>query len=200
MQIDLIAENINFVNYSSARVAVEFLAVSSENKSEGTFRLNKRRNLDDEFTPGIFDVYDIVSPRSDNDSRGAFFQYRPVCYTTVSRTVSGSTELKQGDIRSFNNNASDIDNKFSYTLPFSYYGYTIGSRIAQGSNITFGMHGDGFYSRSNYTSFSMLMGIGAPPVEKLSAFVITFAVVGLGIPMLVLLIGGTYVGIKRYNN
>lgn len=199
MQIDLIAENINFVNYSSARVAVEFLAVSSENKSEGTFRLNKRRNLDDEFTPGIFDVYDIVSPRSTNDSRGAFFQYRPVCYMTKGRTVSGSTELRQGDIHSLNNDETEIK-KFFYTLPFSYYGYTLGLRIAQGSNITFGMQGDGFYSKSNYTSFSMLMGIGAPPIEKLSAFVITFAVLGLGIPLLVLIIGGTYVGIKRYNN
>lgn len=199
MQIDLIAENINFANYSSARVAIEILAVSSENKSEGTFKLNKRRNLDDEFTPGIFDVYDIVSPRSNNDSRGAFFQYRPVCYTTKGRTVSGSTELKQGDIRSFNNDVKEIE-EFFYTLPFSYYGYTLGSIIAQGSNITFGMHGDGFYSKSNYTSFSMLMGIGAPPVEKLSVFVIFFAAVGLGIPLLVLLIGGTYVGIKRYNN
>lgn len=123
MQMDLIAEDINFKNYTSPRIAIEFLMVSSENKSEGTFKLNKRRNLDDEFTPGIFDVYDIVSPRSSNDSRGAFIQYRPVCYTTKGRTVSGSTELKQGDIRSFNNNEK-ID-QFQNTLPFSYYGYML---------------------------------------------------------------------------
>lgn len=197
IQIDLIAENINNQNYSSARVAVEFLYVTSEKKSEGTFQLNKRRNLDDEFTPGIFDVYDVVSPRSNNDSRGAFIQYRPVCYTTKWRTVSDSTELRQGNITSFNNNAKDID-KFQYTLPYSYYGFALGSILAQGSNVTFGVPNDGFYSRSNYTSFSMLMGIGSPPIEKLSAFVVTFASIGLGVPLLVLLVGGTYVGIKRY--
>ena len=173
--------------------------VTSESKKEGTFKLNKRRNLDDEFTPGIFDVFDIVSPRSDKDSRGAFFQYRPVSYTTKGRTVSDSTELKQGAIISLNNNQNDIE-KFFYTLPYSFYGYTLGTRIAQGSNITLGLTNDGFYSRSNYTSFSMLMGVGAPPVEKLSMFVLTFAAIGLGVPLLVLLIGGAYVGIKRYRN
>lgn len=173
--------------------------VSSENKSEGSFKLNKRRNLDDEFTPGIFDVFDIVSPRTNNDSRGAFFQYRPVCYTTKGRTVSDSTEVKQGEILSFNNNQKQIES-FFYTLPYSFYGYTLMSRIAQGSNITLGLTGDGFYSKSNYTSFSMLLGVGAPPVEKLSMFVMTFAAIGLGVPLLVLLIGGAYVGIKRYKN
>lgn len=196
MQIDLIAENINYQNYTSARIAVEFLFVTSENKTEGTFQVNKRRNLDDEFTPGIFDVFDIVSPRSNNDSRGAFVQYRPVCYTTKWRTVSDSTELRQGEILSFSN-AKEIE-KFQYTLPYSYYGFGLGSLVTQGTNITFGVPNDGFYSRSNYTSFSMLMGVGSPPVEKLSAFVVTFAAIGLGVPLLVLLIGGTYVGVKRY--
>lgn len=198
MQLDVVAINLTS-NYTSSRVAVEFLIVSSEKKTEGSFNLHKRRNLDDEFTPGIFDVYDIVSPRSSNDSRGAFFQYRPVCYTTKWRTVSDSTELRQGDIFNFNNNEKDIE-KFQYTLPYSYYGYTLGSKIAQGTNITFGMHGDGFYSKSDYISFSMLMGIGAPPTEKLSMFVMTFAAIGLGIPLLVLLVGGIYLGIKRYSN
>lgn len=195
MQIDLIAKNFTS-NYSSPRIALELLIVSSENRTEGSFKLNKRRNLDDEFTPGIFDVFDIVSPRSSQASEGAFFQYRPVCYTTKYRTVSGSTELKQGDIKNFNNSEDEIE-IFLSTLPFSYFGYTIETKIAQRTNITFGLSGDGFYSRSNYTSFSMLMGLGSPPVEELSNFVIIFAAIGLGVPLLVLLVGGTYVFIKR---
>lgn len=173
--------------------------VSSENKSEKSFKVNKRRNLDDEFTPGIFDVYDIVSPRSQNDSRGAFIQYRPVCYTTKGRTVSDSTELKQGVIKSFNLTESELKMLY-YTLPYSFYGNVLGSKITEGSNITLGLTGDGFYSKSNYASFSMLMGTGAPPIEKLSVFVVTFASIGLGVPLLVLLLGGTYVGIKRYKS
>lgn len=199
MQIDLIAKNVSIMDYSSPRVAFEFLTVSSEDKSEGAFRLKRRRNLDDEFTPGIFDVYDIVSPRSHNDSHGAFYQYRPVCYTTKWRTVSDSTEMHQGKFLNFKNR-EDESAAFADTLPFSYYGYGLSSKIVQGSNITFGVPNDGFYLRSNYTSFSMLMGIGSPPVEKLSYFVVVFAIIGLGVPLLVLLVGGSYVAVKRYRN
>jgi hypothetical protein len=197
MQIDLVARNLT-TNYTNPRVAVEFFIVSSENKNEGNFQFHKRRNLDDEFTPGIFDVFDIVSPRSHNDSRGAFFQYRPVSYTTKYRTVSGSTELHQGDIVDLIEKDEDIEKRFNFSLPFAFYGYNIKSRVAQGFNITLGLNGDGFYSRTNYTSFSMLMGIGGSPIESLSTFVITFAAIGLGVPLLVLVIGGIYVAIKRY--
>jgi Lysosomal transcription factor, NCU-G1 len=199
MQIDLIAKNVSFLDYSSPRVAFEFLTVSSENKNEGAFRLKRRRNLDDEFTPGIFDVYDIVSPRSHNASKGAFYQYRPVCYTTKWRTVSDSTEMHQGKFYDFNIRDDEIK-KFEDTLPFSFYGYSLDTKIVQGSNITFGAPNDGFYIRSNYSSFSMLMGMGSPPVEKLSYFVVTFAIIGLGVPLLVLLVGGSYVAVKRYRN
>lgn len=196
--MDIFAENVTS-NFTQPRIAVTFLLVSSEGKGEGSFKLNKRRNLDDEFTPGIFDVYDVVSPRSSNGTQGAFLQYRPVCYTTSERTVSGSTELKQGEIVDFIGNDKEFEN-FKNTLPYCYYGYSLGSKVAQGTNITFGSSGDGFYSRSNYTSFSMLLGVGAPPVERLSAFVVTFAAIGLGVPLLVLLVGGIYMAIKRYNN
>jgi Lysosomal transcription factor, NCU-G1 len=198
MQMDIVAQNLTS-SYKNPRIAVTFLLVSSESKNEGSFKFNKRRNLDDEFTPGVFDVFDVVSPRSRNSTEGAFLQYRPVCYTTPARTVSGSTELKQGEIRDSNSSEKDIES-FRNTLPFSYYGYNLGSKVAQSTNITFGMNGDGFYSRSNYTSFSMLLGVGAPPIERLSAFVITFAAIGLGVPLLVLLVGGAYVCIKRNRN
>jgi hypothetical protein len=199
MLLDLIAENISASNQTKPRIAVEFYILSSEDKAEGSFKLNKRRNLDDEFTPGIFDVFDIVSPRSNNDTRGAFLQYRPVCYTTRWRTVSDSTELRQGEIKNFTS-SKDEKKSFEDTLPYAYFGDSLNTKIAHATNITFGVPNDGFYSKSFYTSFSMLMGLGSPPVEKLSAFVITFAAIGLGIPLLVLMIGGIYVAIKRYSN
>lgn len=197
MQIDLIAKNLTS-NFTTPRIAIEFFFLTSEKKDEGSFKFNKRRNLDDEFTPGIFDVFDIVSPRSNNDTRGAFFQYRPVCYITKDRTVSGSTELRQGNITDLITKEDDVEDKFKFTLPYSYYGYDLMTQVVQGMNITFGLEGDGFYSKTNYTSFSLLMGIGGAPIEKLSRFVIVFAAIGLGVPLLVLVTGGIYVGIKRY--
>lgn len=200
MQLDLVAKNLTS-SFSSPRIAVELFFLTTENKTEGGFKFNKRRNLDDEFTPGIFDVFDIVSPRSDNDTRGAFFQYRPVCYINKFRTVSGSTELRQGIISNLINDINgtdDVSSHFKNTLPYSYYGYDMMNYVVQGMNITFGLEGDGFYSRTNYTAFSLLMGIGGAPIEQLSQFVVVFAAIGLGVPLIVLFFGSIYVGIKRY--
>lgn len=194
MQIDLVATNINST-YKSPRIAFQIVMVPDEVKEEGDFTLNRIRNLDDEFTPGIFDVYNLVSPRSNNDTRGSFIQYRPVCYISKTRSVSSSTESRHGYPR------NETDLRFDFTLPYAFYGKVeFDKKIHQAINITLGMPGDGFYSRTNYISFSYLMGIGNPPLEGLSPFVITFAVIGLGVPLLVLIVGGTYVAVKRYSN
>lgn len=175
---------------------MELLMVSDENKTEGNYIVNRLRNLDDEFTPGIFDVYNVVSPRSNRNDKGSFLQYRPVCYISKYRSVSSSTESRNGNPVEI---ASTIQ-QFQMLLPFAYYGFDIHHKLNEALNITFGMPKDGFYSRTNYISFSFLMGLGAPPIEGLSPFVITFAVIGLSIPLLVLIIGGTYVAIRRYND
>lgn len=195
MQIDLVAEKINST-YTNPRIAIELLMVSEENRDDGNYAINRIRNLDDEFTPGIFDVYNVVSPLSNNnDNRGSFLQYRPVCYISSFRSVASSTETRNG----YPTKIDSPFTRFQFTLPYAYFGYELHSKLNQALNITFGMPGDEFYSRTNYVSFSYLMGIGSVPLEGLSPFVITFAVIGLGVPLLVLIIGGTYVAVKRYS-
>ncbi|XP_070500879.1 glycosylated lysosomal membrane protein B-like [Chironomus tepperi] len=194
MQIDIIASKIHS-NYSSPRIAMELLMVSSENKSEGAYKMNRIRNLDDEFTPGIFDVYNLLSPRSDNDTKGAFVQFRPVCYTSHYRSVSYSTESRHGEVQ----NAESDD--FKYSLPSNFFdSAALDHALKQAINITFGMPDDGFYSHTNYISFSFLFGLGSPASEGLSMFVKIFSAVGLGVPLLVLIVGGIYVAVKRYRN
>lgn len=196
MQIDILASKIHS-NYSSPRIAIELLMISSEESSEGPFQMDRIRNLDDEFTPGIFDVYNIVSPRSKKSSSGGFIQFRPVCYISHDRTVSSSTESRHGNIVDLTNKS----NEFDYSLPVNYFNETsMLKNIKQAINITFGMTGDGFYSRTNYISFSFLMGIGHPARESLSPFIITFSSIGLGLPLIVLLVGGIYVAVKKYRN
>lgn len=194
MQIDIIASNIRS-NYSSPRIAMEMLMVSSENKTEGTYKMNRIRNLDDEFTPGIFDVYNLVTPRSNNDTRGAFVQFRPICYTSHYRSVSYSTESRHGEVQSVESN------DFSYSLPANFFSsFELQNALKQAINITFGMPDDGFFSHTNYISFSFLLGLGSPAIEGLSMFVKIFSAVGLGVPLLVLIVGGIYVAVKKYRN
>lgn len=194
MQIDLVAMNINYT-YKNPRIAFELLVLSDEAKAEGNYSMNRIRNLDDEFTPGIFDVYNLVSPRSSNDTKGSFIQYRPVCYVSKNRSVSSSTESNHGNLM----DVPDENDKYRYTLPYAFYN-DLSTKLNQAINITLGTRGDDFYSRTNYISFSYLMGVGNPPLEGLSPFVITFAAIGLGVPLILLIFGGTYVAIKRYSN
>lgn len=194
MQIDIIANKIRS-NFSSPRIAIELLTISSEDEREGSYKLNRIRNLDDEFTPGIFDVYNLLSPRSDNNTKGGFIQYRPVCYTSRYRSVSSSTESRHGNLQNVK------EDEFQYSMPYNYFGIDdLKSHLKQAINITFGMPGDGFYSHTNYVSFSFLVGLGAPAIEPLSMFVKLFSAIGLGVPLLVLIIGGIYVAVKRYRN
>ncbi|CAO1411760.1 unnamed protein product [Diamesa serratosioi] len=193
MQSDFVINRMNVSSYkfSSPRFAIQLLLFSSEKEETGNFTINNRRNLDDEFTPGIFEVIDVVSPLSRTSGDGGFIQYRPVCYLNSFRSVSDSTELKQSAMTK-----SPIK-EFKNSLPFLFFGFGLEAQLAQGLNISFGIPGDGFYSKNKYISFSLLSGIGKPPVEPLSAFVIGFATIGLGVPLAVMITGGVYVTINR---
>jgi hypothetical protein len=90
-------------------------------------------------------------------------------------------------------NKSEFDNSM---IP-AYFGNNFDRILTEGFNISFGQSGDGWYDKNKYTSFVFLVGVGEPMQEHLSAFVIATALVGLGIPMVVLTFGGIYLGIKR---
>lgn len=79
----------------------------------------------------------------------------------------------------------------------AFFGETFYSMVLQGMNISFGIKGSGYYSLNNYTSFSFLTGVGEPMPEHLSTFVVVTGSVGLGIPLLILIVGGSYLGVKR---
>lgn len=193
MQVDVFASKIRS-NFSNPRIAMEILTMTSENRTEGASQVNRIRNLDDEFTPGIFDVYHVLSPRSNNNTQGGFLQFRPVCYNSHNRTVSSSTELRYSNPWTLAD-----DGLFNDSLPLFYFD-DASNRLQESLNITFGMPDDGFFSRTNYISFSYLIGVGSPLKEGLSLFVIIFASIGLGVPLLVLIFGGAYVAVKRYRD
>lgn len=119
-------------------------------------------------------------------------QYRPVCYLEKERDVSSSTETGYTNIKDINN----VDD-FNGSIVPSFFGDTLYAIILQGFNISFGIKNGGYYSMNNYTSFSLLVGVGDPVPEHLSIFVIVTGLVGLGVPIAVLLFGGVYLMVKK---
>lgn len=184
-QVDIVFDDFKIKkSFKSARLAVELMfATTDKLETNATFKISKRRTLDDEHTPGIFELDNLVSPNS-------YVEYRPVSYTHESRDVSTSIDTHLGNIITPNDT-------FHYrSLIFAYFGYTE-DHLVKAVNISFGSVNDGFYKKTNYTSFTFLMGIGNQPTEEFSKMVIIIAVVGLGIPALLLMIGGTCLCVKR---
>lgn len=68
-QIDLVLNRLDtFRTFAASRFAVEIVLVATEetitNSSERSFAVKLRKSLDDEHTPGVFNIVDICSPYS----------------------------------------------------------------------------------------------------------------------------------------
>lgn len=82
---------------------------------------------------------------------GSYIQYRPVSYTHPARDVSTSTELQITKPTNLDNPTEQLNG----SLAWSYYGNRLYEKelLVQGFNVSFGMSDDGFYTKTNYTTW-----------------------------------------------
>uniref|UniRef100_A0A1B0DMW1 Lysosomal transcription factor n=1 Tax=Phlebotomus papatasi TaxID=29031 RepID=A0A1B0DMW1_PHLPP len=192
-QIDLILDSVlTNETFENPRFAIEVILVAMEPHRDN-YTVVVRKSLDDEFTPGIFKIVNVASPASVNASSGGYLQYRPVSYTHEERDVSTSTQTYQSSPATPNNAITKLKN----TLFRSIFGDSVETMLVQTLNVSFGASGDGFYTKYNYTTWTFVVGYGAPLPDKLSLFVVVVATIGLGVPLLLLFCGGCYVCVKR---
>lgn len=70
-QVDIEFVKLAVPHFDKPRVAIE-VALVAEEPREKTFIPSSRKTLDDEHTPGIFELIDISSPESFTASRGDY--------------------------------------------------------------------------------------------------------------------------------
>ncbi|GAB0092780.1 glycosylated lysosomal membrane protein [Sergentomyia squamirostris] len=195
-QIDLILDSVHTnETFPQPRFAIEVVLVAMEPRKDN-YTVVVRKSLDDEFTPGIFKIINVASPASLNASSGGYLQYRPVSYTHEERDVTTSTQTYQSSPATPNNAIKKLNN----TIFRSIFGDSVETMLVQALNVSFGGSGDGFYTKYNYTTWTFVVGYGAPLPDKLSLFVVVVATIGLGVPLLLLCCGGCYVCVKRVRN
>ncbi|XP_053972558.1 glycosylated lysosomal membrane protein-like [Hylaeus volcanicus] len=199
-QVDIILDNVQTnKNFSNSRFAIELLVVGEGNPDIPMF-VDPKKSLDDEHTPGIFEVVEVRTPpyKSMDDFRteGAYLQWRPVSYTTESRSVSSSTETIQYPPVKVDNHTIAIQNSMLYC----YYGDKVNDLLTQRMIVSLGMKGDGFYKQTHYSTWTFLIGYGTPPNEKFSYLVIMIVSIGLGIPLIILFATGIYMCIRKSPN
>jgi len=190
-QLDFTAENVEIpTNFSNARLAIELSALASE-PTESQFSMVQTRSLDDEYTPGVFKLIEVRSALHQH-----FLQWRPVCYTSTNRDIGDSTGLTQSVMINITDRGL-LDNSLLDNLNL---GVNLQSLALSAFNVSFGVEGDGFYQKSNYTAWTMVTGHGSPLGDEFSLMVILVMTIGLGFPALVLFIGGMAIAIRNYKN
>ncbi|CAK1542374.1 unnamed protein product [Leptosia nina] len=175
--------------FNASRYALHFLLASTDYPAD-TMHYTMRKSLDDEHTPGVFEIIEIKTPSLYNNNQGGYLQFRPVGYTAPERNVASSTVAH---VSQFNRTVMPFDS----TLRL-FFRDSPSMILIQDMFVSFGDSGDGFYKQHNYTAWSFTMGYGSPPVEGFSLFVILIISIGLGVPIVLALSGVTFVLFRRY--
>ncbi|XP_012257715.2 glycosylated lysosomal membrane protein B-like [Athalia rosae] len=201
-QIDVIIENFQTnSSFENSRFAVELLIIG-DHSVNSSMNINVKQTLDDEHTPGIFEMVEIRMPlRSvlgdcdtcNNQMEGGYLQWRPVSYTAADRDVTSSTKAQYYALVHVDNHVQSANN----SLLYSFYGYTVDKILLEKINISLGSKGDGFYKKGNYSSWTFTMGYGTAPDEQFSFLVIMIISIGLGLPAIIVVAAGLYMCARR---
>ncbi|XP_026333413.1 glycosylated lysosomal membrane protein-like [Hyposmocoma kahamanoa] len=185
--------DLNFVNLTSSeefkapRFAVR-LRMASRDPNTDSMRYYMRKSLDDEHTPGVFEVMELKTPESYYNGDGGYIQFRPVAYTQPARGVASSTIVHVSNF---------VNSSLSWPSTMRVFFDSVSPLLVQDMVISFGETGDGFYTKHNYTGWSYTIGYGSPPVEGFSLFVILIIAIGLSVPVVLALSGVVFVLLRR---
>ncbi|KAK2887760.1 hypothetical protein QQF64_012942 [Cirrhinus molitorella] len=170
---------------NDSRFALEFQTVG-ESGFEG--RVDVHSSIDDEYTPSIFKVSQWVSFPVNQSGVWGYNQWKPVAYRKAEPVFEDATPCKHSRLVSVNQIPQS-------RLVQAYF--TNDSQI-HGLNISFGIDKDPiFYSATKYVSWTVLVGMGEPPAESFSTLIIIIMAVGLGTPLVIIIVGGVFVWVRK---
>lgn len=191
-QVDLVLDKLKTnSSFSSSRFAVGVLIASSD-KANTTATIISRKSLDDEHSPGIFTLVDLQTPMAES-GKGGYLQWRPVAYVAKERDIVNSTDINSYGVTDVKDHTAYLN----HTLLYAYYSSNLDSLLVQSTAVSFGLKEDGFYKKTNYTSWTFMMGYGRPPNENFSLLVIFVISIGLGLPALLIIISGLVMAVRR---
>ncbi|KAK9527061.1 hypothetical protein VZT92_015726 [Zoarces viviparus] len=158
----------------------------------GTYPLSRvevHRSIDDEFTPSIFKVSQWVSSVNGSSDVLGFLQWKPVSYRRSDPALEFATPCRHSDPQP----QSGEEVAAASGLIRAFYAEPQTFRL----NVSFGLAGEPFYNSTKFFSWTVLLGAGSPPVDSFSPLVLAVMAVGLGTPMILLLLGGVCVCVRK---
>ncbi|XP_045640156.1 LOW QUALITY PROTEIN: glycosylated lysosomal membrane protein [Ursus americanus] len=142
--------------------------------------VQEQRSIDDEYAPAVFQLDQLLW----GSLPSGFVQWRPVAFSQRQRGRDSALPC----------HASTLHPTLEYPLPQSpivraFFGSQTNFCAL---NLTFGASTGPGYWDEHYLSWSMLLGVGTPPVDSLSPLILGIMAVALGAPGLMLLAGGIF--------
>jgi hypothetical protein len=172
-------------NSTKFGIGAVFLADMSKN----AVSKSSEKTLDDEYTPGTFTLWSVKA-KDENSSVASYFQWKPIFYYFDPKSLENSTLTMQYELKSGQEVPLGIGAAFYQN-----------SASLMGMNISFGLQGDQkdgyYYSQTDFSSWTFLVGLGTPPVEKMSPVVTLVIFIGFGLPALVIVLGILFMVVKK---
>lgn len=147
--------------------------------------VKERNSIDDEYAPAVFQLNQLLW----GSSPSGFMQWRPVAFSAEERARESALPCQ----------ASPLRHTLAYSLPHSpivqaFFG---SQNNFCAFNLTFGAPTGPGYWDQYYLSWSMLLGMGFPPVDAFSPLVLGIMAVALGAPGLMFLGGGLFLLLRH---
>ncbi|KAM5257126.1 glycosylated lysosomal membrane protein [Ctenodactylus gundi] len=140
--------------------------------------MQEQRSIDDEYAPAVFQLKQLLW----GPLPSSFMQWRPVAFSQEQRGRESALPCQ----------ASPVHPTLAHSLPPSpiVQAFFRPQNNSCTFNLTFGASTGPGYWDQHYLSWSMLLGVGPPPMDTLSPLIVGIMAVALGAPGLMLLGGG----------
>ncbi|KAL1117955.1 hypothetical protein AAG570_004266 [Ranatra chinensis] len=177
------------------RLALKLVAAAAP--AHSPVRIVARRSLDDEHSPGVFEVTEVLASNRHSDF-GGYLQWKNVSYNWAEgRTMTNSTVLQNYAVAL----ASESD--VGGTLVGALLGSPVnGSDMTpvtfSAFNVSIGAKDDNYYTKTNYATWTLLVGVGQPVEEQFSTIILAILIVGLGLPTLLIIFGICCIIVRRF--
>lgn len=144
------------------------------------------RFIDDQYTPGIFNVCQI---KSRSISYVSSLLWKPIVYQSAEHEVDKYTIMKIYNLQS---NLS-LDPIHDQGIFRSFYAVA----YVTGFNISLGFPNDGFFIKTNYSSFQLTAGLDMLEIDSVQQFILLALVICIALPTLVAVIACVFICKRR---
>ncbi|KAM5129480.1 glycosylated lysosomal membrane protein [Mantella aurantiaca] len=174
---------------NNSRFALEMVTLE---KKAGRKKMQSVRSIDDEYTPTIFELMELVPDFPNASQAHGYFQWKSVAYGTAGGGRANAVPCVMYKPRGVNETLRIP------SIAHAFYGEDLAEGYnVEAFNVSFGIADGDFYDKNSFLGWSALIGYGTPPRDSFSVLVICIMAVALGTPLVLLMVGAMVVVVIR---